>query len=94
MPNLDVGSDFEVCIDDTIQVLTPNIAGGTWTGNGITDPTKDFSPTVAGPGIHELIYYYKDSSTFFFTSELRNINFSVGFKSTKPKSMCIFSNIS
>ena len=63
LPNLDVGSDFEVCIDDTIQVLTPNISGGIWTGNGITDPTKDFSPAVAGPGIHELIYYYKDSNT-------------------------------
>ena len=70
LPNLDVGLDFEVCIDDTIQVLNPNLSGGTWTGNGITDPLKDFNPSVAGPGIHELVYYYKDSNTCDITDTL------------------------
>jgi len=70
LPNLDVGLDFEVCIDDTIQVLNPNLSGGTWTGIGITDPLKDFNPSVAGPGIHELVYYYKDSNTCDITDTL------------------------
>ena len=70
LPNLDVGSDFEVCIDDTIQVLNPNLSGGSWTGTGITDPIKDFNPAVAGPGIHELVYYYKDSNTCDITDTL------------------------
>ena len=63
LPNLDAGIDFEVCIDDTIQVLVPNLSGGSWSGTGITNINGDFNPSVAGAGIHKLYYYYKDSNS-------------------------------
>ena len=63
LPNLDAGTDFEVCIDDTIQLLNPNLTGGSWSGTGISNSNGDFNPSLAGEGNHVLYYYYKDSNT-------------------------------
>lgn len=45
------------CIYDMADTLTSATAGGTWTGNGITDTTNGvFDPAIAGAGTHEVIY--------------------------------------
>lgn len=45
------------CTNDSPITLTPAVAGGTWSGPGITNAsTGAFSPAVAGPGIHTIIY--------------------------------------
>ena len=38
--------------------LSANIPGGTWSGNGITDPTGVFDPIAAGAGTHTLTYVH------------------------------------
>ena len=62
LPTVNVMADFSVCIDDTIQVLSANVSGGIWSGNGITDANGDFTPSVAGVGIHKINYLYIDSN--------------------------------
>lgn len=45
------------CTNDPASTLTPAVAGGTWSGPGITNAsTGAFNPSVAGPGIHTIIY--------------------------------------
>ena len=45
------------CIDGTEEALSATPAGGTWSGNGITDPnTGTWSPSTAGVGTHEITY--------------------------------------
>ena len=45
------------CTTDAPVTLTPVVAGGTWSGPGITNAsTGAFSPSVAGPGTHTIIY--------------------------------------
>ncbi len=45
------------CTNDAPVTLTPSTAGGTWTGPGITNTsTGTFDPSVAGAGIHTIIY--------------------------------------
>lgn len=45
------------CARDTLFTLSTNVAGGTWSGMGITNPqTGLFRTTVAGPGRHVITY--------------------------------------
>jgi hypothetical protein len=46
-----------LCIESAPVTLSSTMRGGTWSGPGITNPiTGEFSPHVAGAGIHELTY--------------------------------------
>ena len=45
LPIVDIGNDFESCIDDADVLLVPSVLGGTWTGNGITNPNGTFTPS-------------------------------------------------
>ncbi|NVO01253.1 MAG: gliding motility-associated C-terminal domain-containing protein [Bacteroidetes bacterium] len=46
-----------LCLLDTAMNLIANQPGGVWSGNGITDAINGvFDPTVAGVGIHQIIY--------------------------------------
>ena len=46
-----------LCVDGGIITLTATQPGGTWSGPGITNETSgEFSPSVAGPGVHEVTY--------------------------------------
>ncbi|MDA9261965.1 gliding motility-associated C-terminal domain-containing protein [Flavobacteriales bacterium] len=57
-------------IDPTINAITPMCAydspinltaqtmGGVWSGNGITNPTGIFDPSVAGSGLHLITYTF------------------------------------
>jgi len=54
---LTIDSVGTLCMDQEIIVLTANSLGGTWDGNGILDVSiGNFSPAIAGVGIHEIIY--------------------------------------
>ena len=45
------------CINDSDVQLSANTPGGIWSGNGITNPTTgQFSPTLAGAGLHTITY--------------------------------------
>ncbi|MCE3295337.1 MAG: domain containing protein [Crocinitomicaceae bacterium] len=64
-PVVDAGNDFTICFDGGTVDLSanPNLTGGTWTGNGITNPNGTFDPQVAGNGAHTLTYTYTDPVT-------------------------------
>lgn len=47
----------EFCLNDPSATLTPNVAGGTWSGPGITNSsTGEFNPSIAGVGQHAIAY--------------------------------------
>ncbi|HRT00439.1 MAG TPA: gliding motility-associated C-terminal domain-containing protein, partial [Bacteroidales bacterium] len=56
-PNSDWTNPSPVCQSDAAFNLIPNIAGGTWSGNGITNPASGtFDPSIAGAGVHNISY--------------------------------------
>ncbi len=50
----------DVCIDGATITLTASPLGGSWTGAGVSG--SDFSPAIAGSGVHNLIYSYTDGN--------------------------------
>ncbi|MGM0626402.1 MAG: gliding motility-associated C-terminal domain-containing protein [Bacteroidota bacterium] len=59
LPSADAGIDpaGPFCDNDNSVVLSAAEAGGTWSGNGITDPISgEFDPLSAGPGNHDISY--------------------------------------
>lgn len=60
LPIVNAGSDFSICIDAGIQNLNGTPSGGTWSGTGITNPTGEFTPSVAGTGNKTLTYSFTD----------------------------------
>jgi len=52
----------QVCLNDTPFTLTQGSpAGGSYTGNGITN-TNTFNPSIAGVGTHQITYTYTDNN--------------------------------
>ena len=52
----------EFCSDEPAENLISNIPGGTWSGNGITNPINGtFDPAIAGPGVHTITYDMNNS---------------------------------
>ncbi|AEA44864.1 PKD domain-containing protein [Fluviicola taffensis] len=60
LPIVNAGTDFSICIDAGIQNLAGTPTGGTWTGIGITNPTGEFTPSVAGTGAKTITYSFTD----------------------------------
>ncbi|MEM9928480.1 MAG: PKD domain-containing protein, partial [Bacteroidota bacterium] len=53
--------DELLCIDSAPITLTVNPTGGTWSGDGITDPNAGtFDPVIAGVGTHQPTYSFTD----------------------------------
>jgi gliding motility-associated-like protein len=45
------------CLNASLQTMTASVAGGTWSGVGITNGiTGEFNPSVAGVGTHTITY--------------------------------------
>ena len=64
LPTVDAGADVQFC-DQPIPVDLGGFSppGGTWSGNGITDPgTGTFLPSDVGPGVHEVVYAFTDGN--------------------------------
>lgn len=57
VPNLVAAGPF--CENDANAVnLAADVAGGSWSGAGVTSPTGIFDPSVAGVGTHTLTYVH------------------------------------
>jgi len=55
------GNSF--CTNGGIATLTASVAGGSWTGSGITNASAGtFDPTVAGLGTHMIVYAISDGN--------------------------------
>lgn len=54
---LELAGSGTFCANDPATTLTASIAGGTWSGPGITDPVAGtFTPSAAGAGVHVITY--------------------------------------
>ncbi|WP_264792360.1 T9SS type A sorting domain-containing protein [Aureispira anguillae] len=51
------------CLGTDSIPLTPNITGGTFTGNGVLFGDSTFRPSIAGVGHHPIYYNYTDQGT-------------------------------
>lgn len=49
-------SQTSFCLNDDSLNLTVSEAGGTWSGNGMTETTGAFHPGTAGVGFHQIVY--------------------------------------
>jgi len=55
--NVTINQAGPYCVTGNSTTLTATLAGGTWSGNGITNPsTGAFDPALAGPGTHLITY--------------------------------------
>jgi len=64
LPIVDAGLDFNICISNPDTLINANFSSGYWYGSPYIDSSGVFSSINAGVGLHQVIYYYKDSSTF------------------------------
>jgi len=59
IPALTVTDIAALCSNDDAVTLEANVLGGVWSGTGITDANAGvFDPSVAGEGIHTILYSY------------------------------------
>jgi hypothetical protein len=72
LPEVICPADFNLCIDhNPISLTGANPVGGIYSGSGVSGGV--FSPSVAGVGVHEILYFYLDVNgcsnecTFFIT---------------------------
>jgi len=63
LPVVDAGLDFNICISNPDTILFANFNSGYWYGSPFIDSSGLFSPSNAGVGQHQIIYYYKNPST-------------------------------
>lgn len=61
LPNVEITSPTGVCYDQGPTILTANVVGGTWSGNGIIDAAAGiFDPALAGLGSHMIVLEFTD----------------------------------
>ncbi len=71
LPNVNIGSDLEFCVDNDSVALTTNLLGGTWSGTGITDSIVGiFDPSIATVGANNIYYQYTDTNDCVNTDTL------------------------
>ena len=63
LPSLNLGYSEAYCYDAGNQTLSPSPSGGTWSGNGITNSSGIFNPSIAGNGVHNLTYSFTDANS-------------------------------
>ncbi|HRP52742.1 MAG TPA: PKD domain-containing protein, partial [Fluviicola sp.] len=63
LPMVDAGLPSSWCIDAGVQNLTGSPLAGTWTGTGITNPSGQFDPALAGAGTHTVTYTFTDGNS-------------------------------
>lgn len=78
-----------LCEADAAFVLTSATPGGTWSGNGVTQPvTGFFDPGIAGPGIHTIEYSVPNTCNSDATVEIEVAPFLVPTISG-PATLCL-----
>ncbi len=60
LPIVDAGTYPSICIDAANVPLIGSPSGGTFSGTGVAGTT--FSPSIAGPGLHNITYTYTDGN--------------------------------
>lgn len=57
LANFAINAAGPFCEEASSTILTATVAGGYWSGPGVVNPLiGEFNPTVAGPGIHTIVY--------------------------------------
>ena len=88
-PDISDDPNDPFCETDDEVTLTAASAGGTWTGNGITDGTAGtFDPTTAGPGIHTITYTIDGQCPATDTRDIEVIATPVPTYTANPPSGC------
>lgn len=63
LPDATITPAGPFCLNDAAATLTAATSGGSWYGNGITNPSAGtFDPGTAGVGTHEIIYIVTDNN--------------------------------
>lgn len=76
------GLDTLYCVYNSTAFLFPNILGGTFSGPGIN--LASFSPDVAGPGTHTIIYTYMDATGCMYAdSQIVRVDLCLGVPENK-----------
>ena len=76
------GLDTLYCVYNSTAFLFPNILGGTFSGPGIN--LASFSPDVAGPGTHTIIYSYIDATGCMYAdSQIVRVDLCLGVPENK-----------
>ena len=80
------------CTTDLVGSLSATPTGGVWTGPGVTGNT--FDPSVAGFGLHTVVYTYTDNNSCTNTASLlMTVNACVGINETENgKLFSVFPN--
>jgi PKD repeat protein len=65
LPIVNIGPDIDYCVNGMVTNLLSNVAGGVWTGNGITNSILGtFNPILITPGQStEIIYNFTSATT-------------------------------
>ncbi len=71
--NVDVSNDTTVCANAAPFMVSGTIAGGTWTGVGVS-PDGNFDPAQANLGSNTLVYTVQDGACILMDSLEVNIN--------------------
>ena len=92
-PAVNAGNDQTACVDapaTTLTGFTP-VAGGVWTGNGITNAAGNFNPAIAGAGNQSLVYSYTDpnSGCSGYDSIVFTVNALPVILAPQPADICI-----
>ncbi|MDD4149879.1 MAG: choice-of-anchor L domain-containing protein [Bacteroidales bacterium] len=63
IPTADINEISSICISDNPILLTANLSGGLWSGNGIINNlTGKFNPSIAGVGTHTIYYQFTNQT--------------------------------
>jgi len=75
IPTVEAGGDEEACLNDVPFNLSGNSpAGGSWSGDGITNSALGtFDPATADVGAHTITYYYQDPATGCDDSDTKTV---------------------
>ena len=69
LPVVEAGSNISLCVSDSI-IFAGTPSGGTWSGDGITDPVGKFVGDSAAVGLHMVYYSYTDTNSCDNTDSL------------------------
>ncbi len=88
----DISHPLSLCVSAPNTTFTASPSGGQWSGAGITNiNTGEFSPNIAGAGLHVIIYSIPGSCTVSDTIEIEVLQ-STPSTITHPDTLCINDN--
>ena len=91
LPDASINPAGPFCDNDGIQVITPTIPNGVFSGGNYIDTKGNFSPQTASEGNHPVIYSLTDANTCFSKDSIKvKVNATPQFDfSAEPTNGCI-----